>query len=60
MRRVKEESLKVAGGGKCWREKWRIGLCLTGEIFNCFPKKLIFATAKVKESARECFQKKKN
>ena len=48
------ENLEVAGG-ICWRQKWRVGLCLTGEIFNCFPMKVIFATGKVKES---CFQQK--
>ena len=42
---VKEEKLEVAGG-KCWRGKWQSGLKFTGEIFNRFPMKVIFATVK--------------
>ena len=51
------ENLEVAGG-ICWRQKWRIVLCLTGEIFNCFPMKVILATGKVKESAVNVFSSK--
>ena len=51
------ENLEVAGG-ICWRQKWRIGLCLTGEIFNCFPMKVILATGKVKESDGNVFSAK--
>ena len=46
--KVKEENLEVAGG-KCWRGKWQSALCLTGEIFNRFPMKVIFATVKASE-----------
>ena len=37
------ENLEVAGG-ICWRQRWRIVLCLTGEIFDRFPMKGILAT----------------
>ena len=38
-----EESLEVAGE-KCWRGFWQRALCFTGEKFNNFPTKVIFAT----------------
>ena len=46
--KVKEEKLEVAGG-KCWRGKWQSVLKFTGEIFNRFPMKVIFATVKASE-----------
>ena len=46
--KVKEEELEDAGG-KCWRGKWQSALCLTGEIFNQFPMKVIFATVKASQ-----------
>ena len=46
--KVKEEKLEVAGG-KCWRGKWQSGLKFTGEIFNRFPMKVIFATVKASQ-----------
>ena len=36
-------------GGKCWRQKWQTGLKFTGEIFNRFPMKVIFATVKASQ-----------
>ena len=51
------ENLEVAGG-ICLRQRWRIVLCLTGEIFNCFPMKVILATGKVKESDGNVFSAK--
>ena len=44
--KVKEENLEDAGEEKCWRAKWQSALRLTGEIFNRFPMKVIFATVK--------------
>ena len=46
--KVKEENLEVAGE-KCWRGKWQSVLKFTGEIFNRFPMKVIFATVKASE-----------
>ena len=46
--KVKEEKLEVAGG-KCWRGKWQSVLKFTGEIFNRFPMKVIFATVKASQ-----------
>ena len=46
--KVKEEKLEVAGG-KCWRGKWQSALKFTGEIFNRFPMKVIFATVKASQ-----------
>ena len=46
--KVKEEELEVAGG-KCWRGKWQSVLKFTGEIFNRFPMKVIFATVKASQ-----------
>ena len=37
---VKEEKLEVAGG-KCWRGFWKSALCVTGEISNRCPIKVI-------------------
>ena len=51
------ENLEVAGG-TCSRQRWRIGLGLTGEIFNCFPMKVILVTGKVKESDGNGFSAK--
>ena len=46
--KVTEKNLDVAEE-KCWRGKWQSALCLTGEIFNRFPMKVIFATVKASE-----------
>ena len=46
--KVKEEKLEVAGQ-KCWRGKWQSVLTFTGEIFNRFPMKVIFATVKASQ-----------
>ena len=46
--KVKEEKLEVAGG-KCWRGKWQSVLKFTGEVFNQFPMKVIFATVKASQ-----------
>ena len=46
--KVKEEKLEVAGQ-KCWRGKWQSVLTFTGEIFNWFPMKVIFATVKASQ-----------
>ena len=46
--KVKEENLEVAGR-RCWKSSWKSALCLTGEIFNQFPMKVIFATVKASE-----------
>ena len=46
--KVKEENLEVAGE-KCWRGKWQSALKFTGEIFNRFPMKVIFATVKASQ-----------
>ena len=40
--KAKEENLKEVAGGKCWRGFWLSALNATGEIFNQFPKKVIF------------------
>ena len=44
--KVKEENVEVAGE-KCWRGKWQSVLKFTGEIFNRFPMKVIFATVNI-------------
>ena len=46
--KVKEENLEVAGEN-CWRGKWQSALKFTGEIFNQFPMKVIFATVNVSQ-----------
>ena len=46
--KAKEENLEVAGE-KCWRGKWQSALNYTGEIFNRFPMKVIFATVKASQ-----------
>ena len=43
--KVTEKNVEVAGE-KCWRGKWQSVLTFTGEIFNRFPMKVIFATVK--------------
>ena len=43
--KVKDENFEV-DGEKCWRGKWQRVLRFTGEIFNRFPMKVIFATVK--------------
>ena len=48
--KVKEEKLEVARG-KCWRGFWLRALCVTGQIFNSFPLKILFLTVKGNESA---------
>ena len=41
--KVKEEKLEVARG-KCWRGFWLSALCVTGEISNRFPMKIMSVT----------------
>ena len=43
--KVKEGKLEVAGG-KCWRGFWKSALCVTGEISNCCPRKVMIVTDK--------------
>ena len=43
--KVKKENLEVTGA-KCWRGKRQSALKFTGEIFNRFPMRVIFATVK--------------
>ena len=46
--KVKDENFEV-DGEKCWRGKWQSVLKFTGEIFNRFPMKVIFATVKASQ-----------
>ena len=46
--KVTEKNLEVAEE-KCWRGKWQSVLKFTGEIFNRFPMKVIFATVKASQ-----------
>ena len=52
--KVKEENVEVAGE-KCWKGKWLSVLKLTGEIFNCFPMKVIL---KLSRTVNMLFQSK--
>ena len=47
--KVKEEENLEVAGEKCWRGKWQSALKFTGEIFNRFPMKVIFATVKASQ-----------